>query len=181
MSVFNQHYSFEEAMENLDHGDPPQDDSFSSSSSGQSLGLDFKKRSTAELIQMRRKMTRELIALEDELEDRRREEAAEERLESAEIALAKKETNGLKKGEIARYSRQLLLPEFGVRAQRRLKSSSALIVGAGGLGCPAAQYLVAAGVGKVGIIDYDIVDKSNLHRQAHNFTLRYASTILVLL
>ena len=111
-------------------------------------------------------MTFKLIKLEAELEDRRKKRAAEERLESAEIALAKEEANSLTIYDVARYSRQLLLPEFGVRAQRRLKSSSALIVGAGGLGCPAAQYLVAAGVGKVGIVDYDIVDRSNLHRQA---------------
>ena len=171
MSVFNEHYSFGEAMamdqDNPGDGDSTQDDSFSSPSSGRSTGsVPLEKLSDAQLINMRRKMTIELINLEDELEDRRKKRAAEERLESAEIALAKKEANSLTKNDVARYSRQLLLPEFGVRAQRRLKSSSALIVGAGGLGCPAAQYLVAAGVGKVGIVDYDIVDKSNLHRQA---------------
>ena len=169
MSAFNQNFSFGEAMGmvNLSDGYSTQDDSFSSPSSGQSTGsVPFEKLSDDELINMRQMMTFKLIKLEAELEDRRKKRAAEERLESAEIALAKKEANSLTIFDVARYSRQLLLPEFGVRAQRRLKSSSALIVGAGGLGCPAAQYLVAAGVGKVGIVDYDIVDRSNLHRQA---------------
>ena len=169
MSAFNQNFSFGEAMGmvNLSDGYSTQDDSFSSPSSGQSTGsVPLKKLSDAELINLRQEMTMKLIYLEAELEDRRKKRAAEERLESAEIALAKKEANSLTIFDVARYSRQLLLPEFGVRAQRRLKSSSALIVGAGGLGCPAAQYLVAAGVGKVGIVDYDIVDRSNLHRQA---------------
>ncbi|XP_055852800.1 adenylyltransferase and sulfurtransferase MOCS3-2 [Episyrphus balteatus] len=68
--------------------------------------------------------------------------------------------------EIARYSRQLILPEFGgVHGQLKLKKSSFLIVGAGGLGCPAAQYLAAAGAGTIGLVDYDDVEKSNLHRQ----------------
>ncbi|KAH8376710.1 hypothetical protein KR093_000981 [Drosophila rubida] len=67
--------------------------------------------------------------------------------------------------DISRYSRQLILPDFGVRGQLKLKKSSVLIVGAGGLGCPAAQYLAGAGCGHVGLVDYDRVDKSNLHRQ----------------
>lgn len=68
--------------------------------------------------------------------------------------------------EIARYSRQLILPEFGgVHGQLKLKNTSFLIVGAGGLGCPAAQYLASAGVGTIGLVDYDDVEKSNLHRQ----------------
>lgn len=101
-------------------------------------------------------MMDELITIEEELQSRKRN--GEKRHEA-------KEAENLTNGEIARYSRQLLLPEFGVGAQKRLKSSSALIVGAGGLGCPCAQYLVAAGVGRVGIVDHDCVDKSNLHRQ----------------
>ena len=67
--------------------------------------------------------------------------------------------------EVSRYSRQLIMPEIGVEGQLKLKTSSVLIVGAGGLGCPIIQYLAAAGVGKLGIVDHDTVDTSNLHRQ----------------
>jgi len=67
--------------------------------------------------------------------------------------------------EVARYSRHLLLPEFGVEGQRRLKASSVLCVGAGGLGSPLLLYLAAAGVGRIGIVDGDRVDTSNLQRQ----------------
>nr|XP_045585447.1 adenylyltransferase and sulfurtransferase MOCS3-like [Procambarus clarkii]XP_045585449.1 adenylyltransferase and sulfurtransferase MOCS3-like [Procambarus clarkii]XP_045585450.1 adenylyltransferase and sulfurtransferase MOCS3-like [Procambarus clarkii] len=67
--------------------------------------------------------------------------------------------------EIARYSRQLILPELGPQGQRKLGAASALIVGCGGLGCPAAIYMAAAGVGRIGLLDYDVVEVSNLHRQ----------------
>lgn len=67
--------------------------------------------------------------------------------------------------EIARYSRHLILPEFGMEGQKKLKASSVLLVGTGGLGSPAAMYLAAAGVGRIGIVDYDVVDESNLQRQ----------------
>lgn len=73
--------------------------------------------------------------------------------------------NDLTNDEIERYSRQLILPGFGVNAQTKLRNSSFLIVGMGGLGCPASQYLVAAGSGRLGLVDYDTVDRSNLHRQ----------------
>lgn len=74
-------------------------------------------------------------------------------------------TQSLSKDQVERYSRQLILPEVGVEGQKRLASSSVLIIGAGGLGCPAAIYLAAAGIGLLGIVDYDTVDLSNLHRQ----------------
>jgi len=72
---------------------------------------------------------------------------------------------GLSQAEVERYSRQLVLPEMGPRGQARLKGSSALVVGAGGLGIPASVYLAAAGVGRIGVVDDDVVEKSNLHRQ----------------
>jgi len=71
----------------------------------------------------------------------------------------------LNKDEIARYSRHLILPEVGMEGQRRLKAASVLCVGAGGLGSPLALYLAAAGVGRIGIVDFDRVEPSNLQRQ----------------
>ena len=68
-------------------------------------------------------------------------------------------------GEFARYSRHLIMPEVGLEGQSKLKSASVLIVGAGGLGTPSATYLAAAGVGRIGILDFDTIEKSNLHRQ----------------
>lgn len=67
--------------------------------------------------------------------------------------------------EIARYSRHLILEEVGMDGQRRLKAGSVLCVGTGGLGSPLLLYLAAAGVGRIGIVDFDVVDASNLQRQ----------------
>lgn len=67
--------------------------------------------------------------------------------------------------ELKRYGRHLILPEVGLAGQRRLKQASVLLVGAGGLGSPMALYLAAAGIGRIGIVDFDVVDESNLQRQ----------------
>ena len=67
--------------------------------------------------------------------------------------------------EIRRYSRHLILPEFGMEGQRKLKQGSVMLIGAGGLGAPLGLYLAAAGVGHIGIVDFDVVDESNLQRQ----------------
>ncbi len=72
---------------------------------------------------------------------------------------------GLTRDEILRYSRHLLIPEVGLEGQQKLKGSSALIIGTGGLGSPVSLYLAAAGIGRIGLVDYDIVDSSNLQRQ----------------
>lgn len=71
----------------------------------------------------------------------------------------------LSRDEILRYSRHLLIPEVGMEGQKRLKAASALVIGTGGLGSPVALYLAAAGVGRIGLVDYDVVDSSNLQRQ----------------
>ena len=67
--------------------------------------------------------------------------------------------------EISRYSRHLILPEVGMAGQKKLKATSVLCIGTGGLGSPIAMYLAAAGIGKIGIVDFDVVDYSNLQRQ----------------
>lgn len=73
--------------------------------------------------------------------------------------------DGFSKAEIERYSRHLIMPEVALEGQKKLKQARVLLVGMGGLGSPTAMYLAAAGVGKIGIIDFDVVDFTNLHRQ----------------
>src|SRR5271154_4930653 len=87
----------------------------------------------------------------------------------------------LNNDEIRRYSRHLILPEVGLAGQKKIKAASVLCIGAGGLGSPIAMYLAAAGIGKIGIVDFDTVDFSNLQRQilhtvvdgTDNFPTRY--------
>src|ERR1700756_2806242 len=71
----------------------------------------------------------------------------------------------LSNDEILRYSRHLILPEVGMEGQQKLKQAKVAMVGAGGLGAPVGLYLAAAGIGRVGIVDFDVVDSSNLQRQ----------------
>ncbi len=76
----------------------------------------------------------------------------------------------LSREEILRYSRHLLIPEVGLEGQRKLKAASVLVIGTGGLGSPVALYLAAAGIGRIGLVDYDVVDFSNLQRQVIHAT-----------
>ena len=69
------------------------------------------------------------------------------------------------KEELARYNRHIIIPEFGLAAQQKLKAAKVLVVGSGGLGSPVLLYLAAAGIGTIGIVDFDVVDDSNLQRQ----------------
>ena len=91
--------------------------------------------------------------------------AGEESLPTKTITTNRQPKYPLSNVEYIRYGRQLIMPEIGLAGQLRIKSSAVLIVGAGGLGCPAAGYLAGAGVGRIGIVDEDVVEESNLHRQ----------------
>src|SRR5947199_6402105 len=77
----------------------------------------------------------------------------------------RKPAAGLSKEEILRYSRHLIMPEVGMEGQLKLKSAKVLLIGTGGLGAPLGLYLAAAGVGRIGLVDFDVVDFTNLQRQ----------------
>ena len=81
------------------------------------------------------------------------------------VGLAEPETVTLTNEEVARYSRHLILPEVGMQGQLKLKQAKVVLIGAGGLGAPLGLYLAAAGIGRIGIVDFDVVDASNLQRQ----------------
>ena len=72
----------------------------------------------------------------------------------------------LNKNQLKRFSRQIVLKNIGVLGQKKIIQSKVLIIGMGGLGCPAAEFLTRAGVGKIGLVDFDKVDLSNIHRQS---------------
>src|SRR5271170_686762 len=81
------------------------------------------------------------------------------------VGVAEPPVTSLSKDEILRYSRHLIMPEVGVDGQIKLKNAKVLLVGAGGLGAPLGLYLAAAGVGRIGVVDFDVVDFTNLQRQ----------------
>ena len=84
--------------------------------------------------------------------------------------LAPEQLASLSKDEILRYSRHLIMPEVGMEGQEKLKAARVLCIGTGGLGSPLALYLAAAGVGTLGLVDFDVVDFTNLQRQVIHFT-----------
>src|SRR5436190_18098075 len=84
---------------------------------------------------------------------------------------ARAERISLSPQEVARYSRHLIMPEVALEGQKRLKASSVLLIGAGGLGSPLGLYLAAAGIGRIGLVDFDVVDFSDLQRQVLHGTL----------
>ncbi|ODV80995.1 uncharacterized protein CANTADRAFT_25292 [Suhomyces tanzawaensis NRRL Y-17324] len=113
----------------------------------------------------------QLLARIKELEQENEQLKAQATLQSKSTSSFPKIDDNFSLDEYKRYGRQMIVPDFGsLPSQIKLKNSSILVVGAGGLGCPALLYLSAAGIGKIGIIDDDLVDTSNLHRQVLHTT-----------
>ncbi|XP_066156170.1 adenylyltransferase and sulfurtransferase MOCS3 [Euwallacea fornicatus] len=110
-------------------------------------------------------LIREIKALKAELRKKEKELSNYLSAHPAPSVVTKYVTSGLTNNDIVRYSRQLLVPEVNTQGQLKMKNSKVLIVGAGGLGCPSAVYLAAAGIGEITLVDSDKVDITNLHRQ----------------
>ena len=89
--------------------------------------------------------------------------------------IAPHEPPALSNEEVLRYSRHLIMPEVGMEGQQKLKAARVLCIGTGGLGSPLALYLSAAGVGTLGLVDFDVVDFTNLQRQVIHFTSESAA------
>jgi sulfur-carrier protein adenylyltransferase/sulfurtransferase len=92
--------------------------------------------------------------------------------ETPDTQSTKSDTTELSKEEVERYSRHLIMPEVALKGQKKLKAASVLLIGTGGLGSPLAMYLGAAGVGRIGLVDFDVVDRTNLQRQVIHSTAK---------